>query len=306
MQKQTQDPGFGQKYAQSVKRIINKDGTFNVIKRGTDSGLKNLFQQLINMNIFRFIFWVCAIYFIANIVFGFLFVINGPDNLSGRHTVGFVDGFFKSFFFSIQTFTTVGYGAISPIGVGANLIASLAALAGSMYFALVTGLIYGRFSRPKSKLVFSHDAIVAPYNEGEALMFRLANRRPDVLMMMNAEVMVVMRDGEKGKMTRNFYRLDLEYKTIHFMPLSWTVVHPIIESSPLYGKTKEELIECGMEVLILISGFDEVFSQDVHARFSYTAKEITFNAKFDPAYHVSDSGEVKMDINKIHDYQKLD
>ncbi|MEO0405592.1 MAG: ion channel, partial [Bacteroidota bacterium] len=305
MQKETQDPGFGQKYAQGVKRIINKDGSFNVIKRGADSGLKNLFQQLINMNIVRFILWVCAIYFIANIVFGVMFVMNGVEHLTGRTTDGVLDAFFKSFFFSIQTFTTVGYGAISPTGVGANLISSLSALAGSMFFALVTGLIYGRFSKPRSKLVFSHEAIVAPYKEGEALMFRLANRRSNVLMMMNAEVLVVMRDGLASQMKRSFYRLELEFKTIQFMPLSWTVVHPIDESSPLYGKSREELIACGMEVLILISGFDEVFNQEVHARYSYTAEEMTFGAKFDPAFHVMKNGEVKMDINEIHNYQKI-
>ncbi|MGB0425245.1 MAG: K+ channel, inward rectifier, partial [Flavobacteriales bacterium] len=200
---------------------------------------------------------------------------------------------------------TVGYGAIAPIGSTANIISAAVALAGSMYFALVTGLIYGRFSKPKAKLIFSENLLIAPYKDGEALMFRLANRRKNVLMQMKAEVLLVMKDGKGKTAKRTFFNLDLEIDRIQFMPLSWTVVHPIDENSPILNCNLEEMKKRGAEVLILVSGFDDTFNQDVHSRYSYTANEFVEKAKFQPAFDVSGNGAVQMDINEIHKFHKV-
>lgn len=245
------------------------------------------------------------LYFISNGIFALFYFLNGVEHLSGGIADHPLDAFFKCFYFSVQTFTTVGYGAIAPEGFGSNAIASVEALAGSMYFALVTGVLYGRFSRPKSKLIFSEKAIIAPYGDQHALMFRIANRRSNVLMKMKAEVIFMIKDDIGDKSKRSYYNLTLELNQVQFLPLSWTIVHPINEDSPLYGLNHHQLLEQRAEVMILIFGFDDTFNQDVHARFSYTADEFEFDAKFKPAFELRNNGEAYMNINKIHDYDKL-
>ena len=235
MRQQAQDPGFGSKYGNTTKRIINKDGSFNVVREGIDSGIRDLYQGLITISNLRFVLNVTLLYFILNALFALFYLFNGVENLSGGVVVEGWDAFFKSFYFSVQTFTTVGYGAVAPLGFGANSIASIEALAGSMYFALVTGVLYGRFSRPKSKLIFSEKAIIAPYGDKQALMFRLANRRSNVLMKMKAEVIFMIKEDENDPSRRSYYNLPLELDQVQFLPLSWTVVHPIDEDSPLFG-----------------------------------------------------------------------
>ncbi len=305
MRNQAQDPGFGSKSGSGAKRIINKDGSFNVKREGLDGGLKDVYQKLITINHWWFVGYVTLLYFATNAGFAVMYYLNGAENLSGGVQSTHLDAFFKCFYFSIQTFTTVGYGAVAPLGFGANAIASIEALAGSMYFALVTGVLYGRFSRPRSKLIFSEKAIIAPYREKEALMFRLANRRSNILMKMKAEVIFMIKENPNDPKQRSYYSLELERNEVQFLPLSWTIVHPLSEDSPLFGLTQEQLIQQQAEVLILISGFDDTFNQDVHARFSYTAEEFEFDAKFKPAFELLDSGEAKMNIENIHHYDKI-
>lgn len=305
MRKQAQDPGFGSKYGNTKKRIINKDGSFNVVREGIDSGIRDLYQRLITISSWYFVLYVSLLYFVVNALFAFFYVLNGVENLSGSEALDAVDAFFKCFYFSVQTFTTVGYGAVAPLGFGANSIASIEALAGSMYFALVTGVLYGRFSRPKSKLIFSEKVIIAPYGDNQALMFRIANRRSNVLMKMKAEVIFMIKEDKSDPSRRSYYNLSLELNQVQFLPLSWTVVHPIDEDSPLFGLNHQQLMSQGAEVLILIFGFDDTFNQDVHARYSYTAEEFVFDAKFRPAFKLRENGEAYMNINNIHDYDKL-
>lgn len=305
MKNQAQDPGFGSKSGRGAKRIINKDGSFNVKREGIDGGLKDIYQKLISINNWWFVGYVTLLYFATNAVFAAIYYFNGVENLSGGEQATHLDAFFKCFYFSIQTFTTVGYGAVAPLGFGANAIASIEALAGSMYFALVTGVLYGRFSRPKSKLIFSEKAIIAPYRGKEALMFRLANRRSNVLMKMKAEVIFMIKENKADPNQRSYYTLPLERNEVQILALSWTVVHPLDEESPLFGLSKNQLIQQQAEVLILISGFDDTFNQDVHARFSYTAEEFEFDAKFKPSFEVLDNGEARMNIENIHQYDKI-
>ena len=305
MSNTAQDPGIGQKYAEVSTRVINKDGTFNVKREGVDGGLKSLYQLLVDLNFFKFSVTIVALYVLINVVFAFGFYSNGVEYLSGRTTQGVWDEFLKCFFFSFQTFTTVGYGAISPMGSAANILSAAVALAGSMYFALVTGLIYGRFSKPKARLIFSENLLIAPYKNGKALMFRLANRRKNVLMQMKAEVLLVMKDGVGKDSKRTFFNLNLEINRIQFMPLSWTVVHPIDKESPIANFSIEEMKKRGAEVLILVSGFDDTFNQDVHSRYSYTASEFIDDAKFKPAFDVNVAGAVEIDIQDIHKFEKV-
>jgi inward rectifier potassium channel len=209
----------------------------------------------------------------------------------------------NAYFFSVQTFTTVGYGGMVPNGFAANFIASLEAMFGLLGFAIATGLLFGRFSRPSARILFSRNAVITPYRGINALMFRLANLRNNDIIEVEANALAVFLD--KTTNSRKYYGMKLERKSVYFFPLSWTVVHPLDEESPFFNKTPDELKELQAEILVQFKGFDDTFSQTVHTRFSYTFDEIIWNAKFKPAFESDHKGEVIFDLNRLHDYELL-
>ena len=305
MSERINDPGFGAKYSRRTKRIINKDGSFNVKREGIDTGLRSLYEALIGMNVLPFMAIVAAVYFLLNAFFATLYFLNGVEYLNGAEPTGGIQDWLTCFYFSFQTFTTVGYGALSPMGTTANVIAAFEALLGLLGFALATGLLYGRFSKPRAKLLYSNQVLIAPFQDGEALMFRVTNKRSNVLMEMEARVILMIKDDPMTPHQRSYYRLKLQVEKIHFLPLSWTIVHPIDEESPLFNLSDKQLLESEAEVLILIMGFDDTFNQVVHSRHSYTIEEFVRNAKFEMPYEIDEDGDVVMNINQIHKYKKL-
>lgn len=301
------DPGLGEKYLTNKRRIVNKDGSFNVHRTGLDAWGKNLYFFLINMPWWQFLLLVFAGYVLMNSLFATAYLCIGVEHLKGAENDGLASGFQSALFFSFQTFTTVGYGGITPNGLGANMIASTEAFVGLSSFALVTGLLYGRFSKPKSSIMFSENALIAPYKEkGHSLQFRIANRRHNVLMEMEARVMLMCIDPSGKTKDRKYFVLPLEVNFIHFFPLNWTIVHPIEEDSPIYGWTAADFKRYDAEILILLKGFDDTFGQVVYQRFSYKWDEIVHNAKFKKAYDTDFEGRTIMDVNLIHGFEKLD
>jgi len=216
-----------------------------------------------------------------------------------------MESFLNTFFFSVQTFATVGYGGIHPTGIFSNIIASLESMTGILSFALATGLLYGRFSKPSAKIIFSDKAIIAPFKEGQALMFRVANSRENILMEMEANAMLTYLDKGDSRFTRKYYPLKLEIKFIYFFPLPWTIVHPIDEDSPLYGKTTKDLQELEAELLIMVKGFDDSFSQHVITRSSYKYDEIDWDVKFVRAYTTDETGETIVDLEKVSEIEPI-
>lgn len=306
MDQEVRDIGFGQKYDKRTKRIINKDGSFNVQRDGTDSGLRAIYEQLVGMPAFYFFLLLTASYFTANFFFAGLYYWLGVEHLVGVQPGDAWDNFLSCYYFSFQTMTTVGYGAISPSGLATNALASVQAFVGWLGFAMATGLVYGRFSKPQARLLYSSNMLLSPFQEGKALMFRISNKRNNILMDLHAEVFVVLRNETGGKFDRRYFELPLEISRVNFLPLSWTIVHPISEESPLYGKNKDALVEQGAEVLILIKGYDDTFNQVIHSRYSYTAEELVENAKFKMAYETEQDGGVRMHINAVHAFEHLE
>lgn len=296
------DPGFGQKYAHNTKRIINKDGTFNIIRKGIRN---QRFQTLVEMSSKRFAVGVVLVYLILNIAFAIVYLILGVDNLL---FIGKADSFppvLKAFYFSMQTFTTVGFGSIFPADNVTNFVSGMEAMVGWMFFAIATGMVYRRFSRPSARILFSNNALVSPYKQGQALMFRIVNRRPNVLMEVEARVMLAIDMDEGEETHRRYFNLKLETSSIHFFPLSWTIVHPLDDSSPVYQLGKEDFERKKAEVLILIKAFDETFSQHVHLKFSYTADELVWNARFIRNFKSLNSGQIELDIDAVHNYELI-
>jgi inward rectifier potassium channel len=305
-QKTSFDPGLTTQYAGPLLRTINKDGSMNVARRGLNRLAGNLYLHLVSMPWPTFWALTAVAYLLVNILFATIYHSLGPSALhASERDLGLTD-FARAFFFSVQTLTTVGYGALYPHGTAANVTAAVEAASGLMGFAFVTGLLFARFSRPSAKLVFSDGMVVAPYRETTSLQFRVANQRRNVLMEVHADVLLMtVEQGPSGELKRNFVPLALERKQVFFLALTWTVVHPIDESSPLWGKSREDLRKLQAEVLILIKGFDDTFSQVVHARYSYRWDEIEWSAKFVPAFYPAPEGHMVLDVAKVGEIARV-
>lgn len=302
--KQLIDPGLGEKYSGKTKRVINHDGSFNVVRKHVGFNPKDLYLFLLNLSWPKFLLFIIVGYFIVNIFFASLYYMIGLENLKNALDPDPVQSFMNAFFFSEQTLTTVGYGGIVPHGFMANLISAAEAMTGLLGFALATGLLFGRFSRPSARILFSKNAIITPFKGVNALMFRIANQRHNTLMEIEASVMLVIVD--KLTMNRQYLDIKLERDFVYFFPLSWTIVHLIDEDSPLFNKTPKELEDLQAEILILIKGFDETFSQVVHSRNSYSADEILYNVKFSKAFSTAPDGEIIFNLDDIHKTEPLD
>jgi inward rectifier potassium channel len=299
MQKPSFDPGLTQQFTGTVRRTINKDGSFNVRRRGTSWRDIHPYLHLINIGWIPFFGLVFLAYVVVNTVFALAYVSLGAEQIQGMDAPSALGRFLNAFFFSAHTLTTVGYGTLAPRGIAANFLAVVEAIVGLMGFAIATGLFFGRVSKPSAKIGFSEQMVVASYQEQTSLQFRIVNLRPNVLVEIEAEVLLMTVEGTQGHLRRNFEVLALERDRIYFFPLTWTVVHPIDEASPLFGKTAMDLEKLQAEILILIKGFDDTFSQTVNARYSYRFDELTWGAKFSPAFEVDGEGQVLLNVDQV-------
>jgi inward rectifier potassium channel len=244
------------------------------------------------------------IVFLANnVVFAWLYLAIGSGQLQGTESE--MSAFVNAFFFSVHTLTTVGYGNVFPRGAYANAVAAFEAATGLMVFAVMTGLLYGRFSRPSARMVFSNNALVAPYQDGTSVQFRVTNARSNTLMNLEARVLLMTVVKNDGQLKRDFVDLELERRKVYFLPLTWTIVHPIDSTSPLYGKTADDLANMAAEILILIQAFDDSFSQVVHSIYSYRHTEFLWGAKFEPAFDVDPNGDLVLDLDRVNELRML-
>ncbi len=304
MKKPTFDPGLTQQYRHSLRRAINPDGSFNVVRRGTGWRDIHPYLHLINMSWPVYLATVFMAYMIVNVAFAIVYFALGPNALvsASEPTTG-PHRFFTCLYFSAQTLTTVGFGSIAPLSMTANFVAAIEALMGLLAFAVATGVFFGRVSRPSARIGFSPRALIAPYQDGAALEFRIVNRRANALMELEATLILMTVESSDGGRKRGYHRLKLERDAVDFFPLTWTIVHPIDDESPFYGKTPEDLQDLEAEVLVKIKGWDETFSQTVHQRYSYRHDEIVWNARYVPAFAIDEDGDMILNIEAVGDYE---
>lgn len=293
------DPGLTQQYAAPLTRMINHDGTFNVRRRGVTWRDFHPYLHLINMGWAPFFAVLFFGYLVVNTLFAAGYYALGTHQLQGITAPTSAGRFLEAFFFSAHTLTTVGYGNISPSGIGANLLSTFESMIGVLGFAVATGLLFGRVSRPSARIGFSTNMVMAPYQDGAALEFRAVNRRRNNLMELEATVMLMTVETGNGEPKRRYQVLRLERQKIVFFPLTWTIVHPIDSESPLFGLAAEDLNRLQAEFLILIKGYDDTFSQSVLARQSYRHDEIVWDRRFAPAFFVDDSGDLVLEVGKV-------
>jgi inward rectifier potassium channel len=300
------DLGFGTEVARGVRqRLLNRDGSFNVTREGLNPlSALSLYHWLLIISWSKLLGFLTASYVAVNALFAFAFLICGPDALQSASGSFAGHPFYRAFFFSVDTFATIGYGNIIPVGVAANVLVTIEALINILAIALATGVIFSRFSRPSARIVYSRNAIVAPYRDKTALEFRIANGRTSQLIDVQIQVILTKLEQVNGTSVRKFYDLDLERQRVVFFTLSWTVVHPIDLSSPIWGLTKKDLLDGDAEVLILLTGTDETLSQTVHSRSSYKADEIVWGAKFGNMFlRTEAAGIIGMNLSRIHDIE---
>jgi len=293
------DPGIGEKFSRRTKRAINHDGTFNVRRRGGPHR-QDPYQWLIQMEWWSFIGVVVVFFMVLNMVFAGAYLALGLDDLPGVAAPhGWWQDFLSALFFSIQTFTSVGYGHVYPGSNGSGFISSVEALVGVLTFALATGLLYGRFSRPTARIHFSRTAIISRRPDGTpCLQFRIANQRNNTLI--NLQARVLLKTVDPSTSDQIYALLPLERNEVSFFPLSWTVVHDITPESPLHGLTAEDYARLDAEIIIQLKGYDDTFAQDVHARNSYTHDEIEWHRRYVRAYEVDDDGIAVLDLDQVH------
>ncbi len=301
------DFGFGEKVSrESRRRLMNPDGTFNVERTGFSylSSL-NFYHVSLTVSWIKFLAAVLVLYFASNVTFGFLYMLCGAGALVDTSSIPFDSAFLRSFFFSVQTFATIGYGTIHPVGLLPNLLVTIESYYSLLTNALVTGLVFARFARPTARIIFSKNAIIAPYEDKTALMFRLVNGRNNQLIEVEAKVSFSYFAEEDGQLKRRFDYLELERRKVSFLPLAWTVVHPIDENSPLYGLTEADFEKRDAEILILLSGTDETFAQMVFTRSSYKPKDVKFGCKFGNMYNkVENDQPISINIRKLSKIEK--
>lgn len=305
-QENTQDLGFGSVVTrESRQRLLNRNGSFNVVREGLNPLTSHsLYHDLLTITWPRFLSLVILFYLVLNTVFAAAFMACGPGALNGTAAVTRGERFMESFFFSVQTFATIGYGVMSPKSLSAHVLVTLESLVGLMGFALATGILFARFARPTAKILFSRNAVIAPYQGITAFEFRLANARSNELIEVEAKVLL-SRFKTEGR-GRDFEPLRLERDRVAFFPLAWTVVHPIDEMSPLYGLGPEDLAATNAEFLVLLTAFDETFSQTVHTRSSYTAEEVVWGARFASLFNrQQDDGRIAVDIGRLDEITQL-
>ncbi len=307
--KNIDNTGFGPNSNVEGGRLVNPDGSTNLRKKGISVWRRiSIYHSLLRMKRSHFFLTILLFYTITNILFAGIYFMVGVHNLSGiTHSSSMIDELLAAFFFSSQTLTTVGYGHVAPTGVITNAIASSESLLGILAFAVVTGLIYGRFSRPRAFLLFSDNIIIAPYKDGKGLMLRLATYKNNHLTEVEVQLTVALHLEENGKTVTRFFPLPLEISKINSLALSWTMVHPINEESPLFAYSMEDLRQGRVEILVYVKAFDDHFSNTVQQRTSYTWQQLVYGARFQPMFERSEDGNYTvLALDKINAYDLVE
>jgi inward rectifier potassium channel len=272
-------------------------GALNIRRVGLQRAVwSDLYHYLIDKSWVRLLGLLAGVYVVANLVFAGLYLAGG-DSITGARPGSFGD----AFFFSVQTLATIGYGSMSPRTEYAHLLVTVEAFAGTLFVAVVTGLVFSKFSRPTSRVMWSDKAIITRRDGVQSLVFRVANVRANQIV--EAQVRVALARNEttqEGERVRRFYDLKLVRDRNVMFVLTWTVVHAITPDSPLHGLDAAKWKELSAQLILSLIGIDETFAQTVHARHAYTAGDIVWNQRFVDILR-EENGERIVDYARFHD-----
>ena len=302
MAKKIKDPGFGYSSSKNARSIINKDGSSNVIHINKKRSLDDLYSFFIEISWFKFFFLILAGYVFLNVLFGLIYTLIGIEEIT-KSTGSFFSDFLNGFFFSAQTLTTVGYGGIAPHGITSNMIAALEAMIGLLSFSFITGLLYGRFSKPRAAIRFSENIILREFKDKRAIMFRLMNSRKTVMIEPKISVTLSITDPKTEE--KKFYTLNLERDSIMYLPTVWTIVHEIDDKSPLFDLSNDQIANLTAELYLLLQYHEESFAQNVYQIYSYNFNEIEVDVKYTSSYKFDENGFTILDHETLSEVEKM-
>lgn len=293
------EEGFGSSKDLNNVRFFKENGTYNIQRKGSLNGIRDVYKYLISINWLLFLSLVTLAFIVINLIFTFSILFIGIEGVSGYDIS--ISPFWNAFFFSIETFTTIGYGTLRPNSFGIHLLVVFESFISIISVAFITGLLYGRFSKPSSKILFSDIVLFNEHQGKKAVMFKMVNARTSVLLNAKVKVMLMLnRANDAGGIKAN-HSLSLELDSITFFPLTWTIVHSIDEKSPLWGMEFDTIMRLNAELIVLIEAFDETHSQSIFKIKSYAGNQWVNNRKFARSFNADDSGTIVLDINSINE-----
>ncbi len=279
-------------------RLVSRLGLINIVRKGTSySHWSDPYHLLLTIPWPAFIALFFGLYLTANALFALVYMAGG-NCVNNAHPGSFPD----LFFFSVQTMASIGYGDMYPRTFYANGVVTIEAIIGLLGVAMITGLAFARFSMPTAKVLFSHVAVIAPFNGIPTLMFRTANERNNLILEAQIKVTLVRNEVSlEGQFMRREYDLQLVRNQTSIFALAWMVMHQIDERSQLYGLTAEDLAEVEAELVVTLTGLDETVAQTIHARHSFVTKEILWNMWFVDILSKTPEGTRAIDYTRFHD-----
>ena len=302
------DLGFGRVVANQVRgRFLSHEGIPTSKKYGLGAQrAARFYLNALSVSWPMFMAWLIGGLLLMNGCFALAYAALGSNAIDGVAALGIDDPFLRAFSYSVGVFTTAGTGAMHAVGATANWLVVFESLIGPLTLVLVAGLLIARLTRPRMRIRFSESAIVAPYEGGRGLMFRMVNEQPGELSDVQVRVNLVVFEEIDGRRERNFYPLSLERNSVEFFTLHWTVVHPITADSPLRGVTPESLRAAEAELLILVNAHEETFSTRVTARASYLWDEIRWDVKWASIFASAADGVLAIDVDRLNRTERLD
>ena len=258
---------------------------------------RDLYHWLLVITWWHFLLLLSLFYFLVNVAFACAYLTtNGGIANAGSNS------FIDAFFFSVQSLSTIGYGAMYPQTLYAQILVTFEVLVGLILVAMATGLMFARFAQPKARVIFSKVAVICPFNNIPTLMLRVANKRDNRIIEARVQISLLKNEiSTEGIELRRLYNLNLMRSESPSFTLSWLVMHQIDESSPFYGENINSLIKYNAEVLVTLTGIDETFSQTIHARYVYQMRDILWSMRFVDILHKSNKGEYTINYEKFHD-----
>lgn len=301
------DLGFGGVVVERAReRFLHRDGTPGVRKYGLGNQFwSRLYLQALAMPWFPFLGWSVGLLLLLNGVFAMGYAALGVGAISGSDALGLDDPFLRALFYSVDVFTGVGTGPMQPVGTTANWLTAIESLTGVLATLGLLGVMLARLTRPRAQIRYTESAVIAPYRDGRALMFRMVNTSPSELYEMAVRVNVGLYTKVDGGVKRRFHGLVLERASVEFFPLHWTVVHPITADSPLAGMTPDDLREAKAEFLILATAIEDTFSTRVTSRTSYRWDEVRWDAKWADVFVDAPDGVITIDVERLDRLDRL-
>lgn len=286
------------------RRLVNRDKQrrFDVERRGgSDSYWRDPYHLLLIIDWPWFLAVIALGYILINVLFALLYLLGGDCIENARP--GYLQ---DAFFFSVQTMSSIGYGAMYPRTDYANVLVAIEALAGLTGLSMATGLMFARFSNPTARVLFSRVAVITLYNGVPTLMLRTANERRNQILEAQVKLSLLCDEVTKeGNFMRRFYDLKLVRSETPIFALTWTIMHPIDHNSPLYGITPELFAKMRSEIIVTLTGLDETVSQTIHARYSYIEGEILWNMCFADLFSQKRDGRWLIDYNRFHEVKPI-